>query len=64
MANRNKFDKENPWRFKASGDKPLNSPLTIRLTEEQREQIKKIPGWQGLLREYIDKLITDNINGT
>lgn len=59
-----KFKKDNQWQFKRMGEKPLNSPLTIRLTEEQREQIKKLPGWQGLLRDYIDELIKNNVDGT
>ncbi|MDJ0616912.1 MAG: hypothetical protein QNJ63_09230 [Calothrix sp. MO_192.B10] len=58
------FKKENPWRWKPVGEQPLDSPLTIRLTKEKKEQIKKVPGWQGLLRAYIDELIKSNIDGT
>ena len=61
---RNKFEKDNLWRYKAAGDEPLNSPLTIRLTKKQKEQIKKVPNWQGILRDYIDELIKDNIDCT
>lgn len=64
MGKRHEFEKENPWRFKAQGDEPLIAPLTIRLTEKQREKIKKVPGWQGLLRDYIDKIIESNIHST
>jgi hypothetical protein len=61
---KNKFKRNNPWRFKAEGEHSLNSPLTIRLTENQKEQIKKVPNWQGLLRDCINKLIENNIDCT
>lgn len=64
MSKRHQFEKGHPWRFKAEGEHPLNSPLTIRLTENQKEQIKKVPNWQGLLRDYIDELIENNIDCT
>ena len=61
---KNKFEKENPWRYTTNRKEPLKAPLTIRLTEKQREQIKKVPGWQELLRNYIDKLIEENVDCT
>ncbi|MEL6501886.1 MAG: hypothetical protein AAFQ23_10865 [Cyanobacteria bacterium J06623_1] len=64
MSKRHEFEKGHPWRFKAQGDEPLTAPLTIKLTEKQREHIKKVPDWQGLLRSCIDNIIKENYSGT
>jgi hypothetical protein len=33
--------------------------ISLKPFEGQAEQLKKIPGWQDSLREYIDRLIED-----
>lgn len=58
------FKKGNQWEWKPEGEKTLDATVTLRLTKEQKEQVKKVPGWQGLLRNYIEELIKNNIDGT
>ncbi|MGB3640828.1 MAG: hypothetical protein WBA39_25115 [Rivularia sp. (in: cyanobacteria)] len=57
------FEKGNPWEWKQIGEQPLDTTITLRLTKEQKDKIKKVPGWQGLLRDYIQELTSD-VNGT
>ena len=64
MADRNKFKKENSWRYTTDREEPLTSLLNLRITGKQKEQLKKVPAWQELLRNCIDKIIEENINCT
>ena len=64
MAEKNKFKKGHPWRYTTDREEPLTALLNLRITEKQKEKIKKVPGWQGLLRDCIDKIIEANIDCT
>ncbi|MEM7578918.1 MAG: hypothetical protein AAF316_03535 [Cyanobacteria bacterium P01_A01_bin.80] len=64
MAGRNKFRKDNSWRYTTDRQEPLTALLNLRITEKQKEQIKKVPNWQELLRDSIDTIIQNNIDCT
>lgn len=64
MPDKNNSKKEHTWRYTTDRIEPLTALLNIRVTEKQREQIKKNPGWQELLRNSIDDIITNNSDCT
>lgn len=43
MPDKNNYKKERPWRYTTDRIEPLTAILNIRVSEKQREQIKKIP---------------------
>ena len=52
------FQKNNQYRAKSIGDKPLASkPVSFK---PQLEKLKTIPNWQERLRDYIDTLIKEH----
>ena len=59
-----KFENENPWRYKTDRDEPITALLNVRITEKQKEKLKKVPNWQELVRNSIDKIIEENIDCT
>lgn len=54
------FEKGNKAGFVASGDKPLTAHIGLKLTEGDKEALKKIPEWRKLLRECVRELIEEH----
>ena len=55
-----RFKEGNTFGFTpAKSEERLDSPVTLKLTAEQRSKLKKMPGWQNKLREFIDQMITE-----
>ena len=55
------FQKNNQYRAKSIGDKPLASkPVSFKPRSGQLEKLKTIPNWQERLRDYIDTLIKEH----
>lgn len=52
-----RFEKGNREGFVAAGDKPLTAHIGLKLTEEDKEALKKIPNWSSLLRQCVKDLI-------
>ena len=40
------------------------APLQFKVSPGVREKIKAIPGWQEILRAFLDKLIAENQKST
>ncbi|MDJ0618121.1 MAG: hypothetical protein QNJ63_15480 [Calothrix sp. MO_192.B10] len=55
------FQKNNRYRAKSIGDKPLGEkPVSFKPRQGQLEKLKAIPHWQERLRDYIDTLIEES----
>ena len=53
------FEKNNKFGFTTERKEPLSKTATIRLTEKQKEILKKTPDWQERLRKCIDSFCKD-----
>lgn len=52
------FEKNHKLGAKKLIDRPLDQqPICFKGFEGSREKLKEVPGWQGLLRDYVEKLI-------
>jgi hypothetical protein len=58
------FEKNNQLGFTSNRTRKLaKQPISFKGFEGQLEELKKIPGWQDSLREFVDGLIEkSNIN--
>ncbi|MEM1393224.1 MAG: hypothetical protein AAGG00_07990 [Cyanobacteria bacterium P01_H01_bin.150] len=54
------FEKGHKHRYTTNREVSLTSSITLRLTPQQKEQIKNVPNWQERLRSCIDSMIEDN----
>ncbi len=59
-----RFKNDHPWRYTTDREEPLTALLNLRITEKQKEKLKKVSNWQELLRNSIDKIIEENIDCT
>jgi hypothetical protein len=59
-----RFEKNNQLGFTSDRTRKLaKQPISFKGFEGQLEELKKIPGWQDSLREFVDGLIEkSNIN--
>jgi hypothetical protein len=59
-----RFEKNNQLGFTSDRARKLGKqPISFKGFEGQLEELKKIPGWQDSLREFVDGLIEkSNIN--
>lgn len=53
------FEKGHKDRYTTTREVSLTSNITLRLTPQQKEQIKTVPNWQERLRNYIDSMIEE-----
>ncbi|MGD1910655.1 MAG: hypothetical protein ACFB2X_07310 [Rivularia sp. (in: cyanobacteria)] len=53
------FKKGNKLGFVAAGEKSLTAHIGLKLTEEDKEALKKIPDWSSKLREAVKQLIKE-----
>lgn len=60
MENYRHFKKGNKLGFVAAGDKPLTAHIGLKLTEEDKADLKKIPGWSDKLRAAVKQIIEDH----
>ncbi|MEO1372980.1 MAG: hypothetical protein AAFW70_01375 [Cyanobacteria bacterium J06635_10] len=49
----------NKLGFLAAGDKPLTAHIGLKLTHEDKEALKLIPGWSDKLRAAVKEIIKD-----
>lgn len=55
------FQKNNKLGAKPISDQPLDDrPICFKGRKGQKDELKKVPNWQALLRDYVDKLIGDS----
>lgn len=54
------FKKNHTQGAKKLIDRPLDKePISFKGFEGSKEGLKSIPGWQGKLRDYVEKLIQE-----
>jgi len=53
------FEKGNKLGFVAAGDKPLTAHVGLKLTEKDKEALKRIPRWSEKLREAVKRIIEE-----
>lgn len=60
-----RFKRNNEYGFTTSRIRKLTkNPISFKGYEGQIEKLKEISGWQDKLREYVDQLIKENLEGS
>ncbi len=56
-----RFEKNNQLGFTSSRTRKLSKqPISFKGFEGQLEELRNINGWQDVLREFVDKLISES----
>lgn len=55
------FKKDHKQGAKKLIDRPLDKdPISFKGYEGSKDGLKSVPGWQGILRDFVEKLIQES----